>query len=89
MVRVDPDPNGSTAVVPTTSFKLRFDRFILPDTATRQALCVQPSLVTVKSGSDCVAGALFEPGYDPMKIEVTFRQRSDNPRSSRGSPDTC
>jgi hypothetical protein len=73
------DPNGSTAVVPTTSFKLRFDRFLLPDTATRQALCVQPSLTTVESIADCAANAFFEPAYDPMQIEVTYRQFPNNP----------
>jgi hypothetical protein len=79
------DPNGSTAVVPTTSIKLRFDRFLLPDTATRQALCVQPDLTPVTTIDDCIANVFFEPAYDPMQIEVTFRQRSDNPPLQQGS----
>jgi hypothetical protein len=33
----------------------------------------------VKSINDCASGAWFEPAYDPVRIEVTYRQRSDNP----------
>lgn len=71
--------DGSTKVISTTSFKLQLDRLLLPITATRQALCVQPKLGPVHGLGDCQLGVFLEPTYDPALREVVFRQRPDLP----------
>ncbi|MFT3771934.1 MAG: hypothetical protein QM820_41540 [Minicystis sp.] len=66
--------DGSTAVLPTTAFKIRFDRLLLPVSASRQAICLQPLLKQVLGPSDCSAGLFLEPSYDPVRREVVYRQ---------------
>lgn len=64
----------------TSSFVLRFSRFLLPTSAIRQSLCVQPDLTPVTQYAQC-AGALFlEPTYDPIRREITYRQSKDQPK---------
>jgi hypothetical protein len=66
-----------TPIASTTSFRLRFNRFLLPGvTPIRQSICVTPMLGTVKSFQDCMLGVFFEPTYDPVTREVIFRQRT-------------
>jgi hypothetical protein len=64
--------------VSTTSFKLRFDRLLLPATATRQAVCVQPIAKNIVNANGCSDGVFLEPSYDPVLREITFRQTPDN-----------
>jgi hypothetical protein len=69
--------DGSTKVLSTTSFRVQVDRPILPITATRQALCVQPLLGLVVGLNDCRAGVFLSPTYDPVRREIVFRLRDD------------
>lgn len=70
---VDGTP-GKAAIV-TTSLKLRFDRFLLPNATFRQSICVQPvGLGEVKSFADCAASVFFAPTYDPVHREIIYRQ---------------
>jgi hypothetical protein len=67
-------PDGTTQVLTTTPFKIRFDRLLLPGTATRQSICLQPLLKKVIGPQDCTAGVFLEPSYDPVRHEVVYRQ---------------
>lgn len=70
-------PDGSTAdVVATTSFRLTFDRFLLPTATFRQSVCLQPVLGSITAASDCVRGVTLEPAYDPVLRRITYRQPS-------------
>lgn len=67
--------DGSTAdVVATTSFRLTFDRFLLPTATFRQSVCLQPVLGMVTAASDCARGVTLEPAYDPVLRRITYRQ---------------
>lgn len=70
--------NGSTKVLPTTAIKIRFDRYLLPVSAIRQAICVQPLLNQVHALSDCPGQVFLEPSYDPIRREVVYRQSADS-----------
>lgn len=61
-------------MVATTSFRLDFDRFLLPTTTFRQSICLQPVLGVVTAAKDCARGVLLEPAYDPVLRRVTYRQ---------------
>lgn len=76
---------GSTKVVSTTSFKLQFDRLLLPSSATRQAVCLESVLTNVVNASGCTAGLVLAPSYDPVRREVTYRQVPGNPRMIPGA----
>jgi hypothetical protein len=76
--------NGTTQVLTTTPFKIRFDRLLLPSTATRQAICLQPLLKKVIAPQDCTAGVFLEPSYDPVRHEVVFRQNPATPPLAAG-----
>lgn len=71
--------DGTTQVLSTTPFKIRFDRLLLPGTATRQAVCLQPLIKKVIGPGDCTAGVFLEPSYDPVRREVTYRQSPESP----------
>jgi hypothetical protein len=66
---------GSTKVLTTSSFRVRFDRFLLPATAIRQSVCLQPLTGHVETLADCKAGVFLEPTYDPVERAVTYRQK--------------
>jgi hypothetical protein len=57
----------------TSSVRLRFDRFLLPGTAIRQLLCLQPLSDPVQTLQDCTQGVLLEPTYDPVRRVATYR----------------
>lgn len=78
--------DGSTLVLTTTSFAIRFDRFLLPSTVLRQSICVQSKLGPVNSSAECQgASELFlEPTYDPTRREVTYRQAASGPTLQAG-----
>lgn len=67
--------DGSTKVLTVSSFRVRFDRFLLPATAIRQSVCLQPLTQPVETLADCRAGVFLEPAYDPVRREVVYRQR--------------
>ncbi len=75
------DATGSTRnVVTTTSFKVRFDRFLLPATTYRQSICVQSRLQVVKTLQDCTQPVFLETTYDPVHREIIYRQSADMTR---------
>jgi hypothetical protein len=77
-------PDGTTQVLTTTAFKIRFDRLLLPGTATRQSICLQPLVKKVIGPQDCNAGVFLEPSYDPVRHEVAYRQVPANPPLAAG-----
>ncbi len=61
-------------VLPTTAFKVRFDRLLLPETTNRQGICIQPSFTVPQSDADCTDDPIFtRPSYDPVRREITYR----------------
>ncbi len=61
-------------VLPTTSFRFRFDRLLLPSSAIRQSICARPYTGTVINANDCSGGITFRPSYDPVRREIIYRQ---------------
>ncbi len=57
----------------TSSVRLRFDRFLLPEDAIRQSMCLQSSSDPVPTIQDCANGVFLEPTYDPVRRIVTYR----------------
>jgi len=74
-------------VISTSSVRVRFDRFLLPESAIRQAICVQSDLREVKILDDCVAPIFFEPVYDPAQRRIIYRQ-SGTPDQAHFTPGT-
>jgi hypothetical protein len=68
------NPTSDAGVLSTSAIKIRFDRLLLPMTATRQAVCLQSVLTPVTNAAGCVAGVFLRPSYDPVKREITYRQ---------------
>lgn len=62
-------------VAVTASFRLFFDRFLLPSRATRQAVCLRPRVDAVATSADCnePSQSFTEPEYDPVLREVRYR----------------
>lgn len=60
-------------VVLSTAIFLRFDRFLLPDSISRQAFCLRPNLGDVKNYTECSGNIMLSPSYDPVKREVVLR----------------
>jgi len=76
---------GGSSVLSTTSFRVQFDRLLLPDSATRQAICFQPVLGNVVSAAGCSDGVFLYPSYDPVRRQITFRQDPSVPRPGAGT----
>jgi hypothetical protein len=65
---------GATDLVQTTSsVRLRFDRFLLPEDAIRQSMCLQPSSDAVPTIQECTQGVFLDATYDPVRRTVTYR----------------
>jgi hypothetical protein len=73
-VRTSIAGGGMPQVLTTTSFTIRFDRFLLPASVLRQSICVQSKLGPVASAGECASEVSYEPTYDPTRREVTYRQ---------------
>ena len=74
----DPQPiaaDGTTQIVPSASIRIRFDRFLLPATVSRQAVCLQPDTADVPYYTKCTKGVFLQPSYDPVRREVVLRQK--------------
>lgn len=70
--------DGSTEVLSTTSFVVRFDRFVLPMSVVRQSICIQSDVsANVQAIEDCKSPVFLEPTYNPVRREVLFRQSPD------------
>lgn len=67
------DSDGS-AIVASTSLRVRFDRFLLPSSISRQAFCLRANTADVATFVDCQDGVFLQPTYDPVKREIVLRQ---------------
>jgi hypothetical protein len=68
-------------IVSTTSIRLRFNRFLLPQQTFRQSICVQAQATPVSSLEDCRGSIFLEPSYDPIRRQITLRQSPDSGKS--------
>lgn len=85
-VRTVLDPTGAVPVLSTASFVLKFDRFLLPSSATRQSVCVSADVATqVRKIEDCVNPVFLEPTYNPVRREVIYRQKQGEARLIPGT----
>ncbi|WP_437593166.1 hypothetical protein [Sorangium sp. So ce1000] len=74
-IRTALDPGGTTTVLSTASFVLKFDRFLLPGAISAESVCVSGDLgKQVKTYADCVNPVALAPTYNPVQREVIFRQ---------------
>lgn len=64
--------DGSTTAKSITSVAVKFDRYMLPPTASRQGVCLQAEIKDVKSLADCTSGVGLSPTYDPVTRTVTY-----------------
>ncbi|WP_437978082.1 hypothetical protein WMF11_16105 [Sorangium sp. So ce295] len=82
-VRTALDPAGTTEVLSTASFVLKFDRYLLPSsvsaTVGAESVCVSGDLATVQTYADCVNPIALAPTYNPVQREVIFRQIEGTP----------
>lgn len=65
-----------TPVATSTSLRVRFDRFLLPSSISRQAFCLRPSDEAASTFVECEGAVFLEPAYDPVKREITLRQEA-------------
>jgi hypothetical protein len=69
------DELGTTIdVVAKTSFRVRFDRLLLPTETFRQSMCLAPGVAPVTALKSCANGVFLEPSYDPVRRQITYRQ---------------
>jgi hypothetical protein len=65
--------NEAIDVPQTLAISIQFDRFLMPMTAVRASLCLQPATVGAEhSGTDRCVGAGFAPQYDPVDRVATW-----------------
>ncbi|MFO0614034.1 MAG: hypothetical protein U0414_15685 [Polyangiaceae bacterium] len=70
--RVPVAADGSTVASTVTSISVKFDRYMLPPTANRQGVCLQPDLKDVRSLEDCTSRVDLSPTYDPVTRTATY-----------------
>lgn len=70
----DPQPiEESARVVPSSSLRIRFDRFLLPSSVVRQAFCLRADTGDVANATQCSNGVFVQPSYDPVRREIVLR----------------
>lgn len=69
----NPTAGAMDLVQTTSSVRVRFDRFLLPEDAIRQSICLQSSSDPVPTLAQCTQGVFLEPAYDPVRRAVTYR----------------
>ena len=57
----------------SASIHLKFDRYLLPASVSRQSICVRSASTPVAAPGDCTLGKTLSPTYDPVKREVILR----------------
>jgi Bacterial Ig-like domain len=68
--------NEATNVPHTIAIRVQFDRFLMPSTAVRGAMCLQAATVGGEStGTDQCIAAGFAPEYDPVDRVATWTIR--------------
>jgi hypothetical protein len=64
-------------LVPSTSLRVQFSRFLLPSSITRQAFCLRPDDASdVANYASCTDAVFLDPSYDPVRREVVLRQET-------------
>ena len=66
--------DGTSRLVPSTSIRIRFDRFLLPSSISRQAVCLRADLADVPTYTKCTNAVFVQPTYDPVRREIVLRQ---------------
>ena len=70
--------NEATDVPLTFTVRAQFDRFLMPSTAGRPAMCLQPATVGAESpGTEYCIAAGFAPQYDPVDRVATWIIRGE------------
>lgn len=72
--RVPVAPDQSTKAASITSISVKFDRYMEPPTASRQGICLQAEVRTVKTLADCapIDGMQLAVTYDPVSRTATY-----------------
>jgi len=75
--------NEATSVPLTLTLRVQFDRFLMPSTTIRQAMCLQAATVGGEStATDRCVSAGFAPQYDPVDRVATWVIRGElDPRT--------
>ncbi|MBK6513799.1 MAG: hypothetical protein IPM79_29635 [Polyangiaceae bacterium] len=60
------DPEGSSVVFSGSALRVRFDRYMDPQSMIRQSYCLQPDPAVVVGFEDCTQGVFTAPSYDPV-----------------------
>ncbi|MBK8251508.1 MAG: hypothetical protein IPK82_02425 [Polyangiaceae bacterium] len=82
--------DGAPAVMPSTSLRLRFDRFLLPSSIIRQSFCVRPALGDVTTFTDCAGGIFSNPRMTRCVVKWFFvKQRAIASRSTPSTKSRC
>ncbi|NUP10077.1 MAG: hypothetical protein HOW73_28845 [Polyangiaceae bacterium] len=64
--------DGSSVVFTGSAFVVRFDRYLDPRSAIRQAYCLQSDAAVVEGFEDCTAAISTSPIYDPVTRALTI-----------------
>lgn len=64
--------DGMTLAQTVTSISVKFDRYMLPPTASRQGVCLQAEIKEVNSLADCTSQITLSPTYDPVTRTATY-----------------
>lgn len=75
----------AVGVTTSTAVRLRFDRYLDPAAASRQAVCLRSDLASVERLEECTENLFLRPTYDPATRTVTYYQQDDD---ARLAPDT-
>lgn len=72
--RVTVADDQSTIAASATSITVKFDRYMEPPTASRQGVCLQAEVRTVKTLAECapIPGVELAVRYDPVSRAVTY-----------------
>jgi hypothetical protein len=66
------DVGASPRVLTTTRIELGFDRFLLPGSVTRQAVCLRSDPEPVVAYEECTNAETLRPSYDPVRRIARF-----------------
>lgn len=70
--RVQVAEDGSSVALVTAAIRVRFDRYLDPRSAIRQAYCLRSDQAEVVGFEDCTGGVTTLPSYDPATHTLTI-----------------
>lgn len=83
--RVEVAEDGSSVALTSAAIRVRFDRYLDPRSAIRQAYCLRSDQADVEGFEGCSAGVMTLPAYDPGGHTLTIYLAS---REDKLEPDT-